>query len=307
MRNNTLEKILSGKPLAKLIQSKIKFLIAQESLQPKMALMQIGEDPASSYYVQNIINIGNKLGCEVLYNQYPADFTQEDLLTILDDANTDPSINGIMIQKPLPPSFDELKIAESINPKKDIDCFHPVNLGRIILEEDGLFPCTPLAVICTLRYYNIETQGSHIVIIGRSNIVGKPLSNMLLWKKPYANATVTVCHSKSKNIKELTRSADILIAALGRPSFVTEDMIKAESVLIDVGINQITDKDGKQRYVGDIDYNTCFDKAAAITPVPGGIGSVTSSLLFLNLLKACFTAHNINKSIDDFLNYIFIE
>ncbi len=302
-----MEKILSGKPLAKLIQSKIKFLIAQESLQPKMALMQIGEDPASSYYVQNIINIGNKLGCEVLYNQYPADFTQEDLLAILDDANTDPSINGIMIQKPLPPSFDELKIAESINPKKDIDCFHPVNLGRIILEEDGLFPCTPLAVICTLRYYNIEVQGNHIVIIGRSNIVGKPLSNMLLWKKPYANATVTVCHSRSKNIKELTRSADILIAALGRPSFVTEDMIKAESVLIDVGINQITDKDGKQRYVGDIDYNTCFDKAAAITPVPGGIGSVTSSLLFLNLLKTCFTAHNINKSIDDFLNYIFIE
>ncbi len=302
-----MEKILSGKPLAKLIQSKIKFLIAQEGIQPKMFLIQVGEDPASSYYVQNIINIGNKLGCEVLYNQYPANFTPEDLLTVLDYANTDPSINGIMLQKPLPPSFDELKIAESINPQKDIDCLHPINLGHIILEKDGLVPCTPLAVIYILRYYKIEVEGKHIVIIGRSNIVGKPLANMFLWKKPYANATVTVCHSRTKNLKDITCSADILIAALGKPSFVKEEMIKPESVLIDVGINQITDKDGNQFYVGDIDYNSCFDKVNAITPVPGGIGSITTSLLFLNLLKACFTARHINKSIDDFLNYILFE
>jgi methylenetetrahydrofolate dehydrogenase (NADP+)/methenyltetrahydrofolate cyclohydrolase len=302
-----LEKILSGKPLAKLIQSKIKSLIENERFQPKMLLIQIGEDPASSYYVQNINNIGNKLGCEVLNNIYPADFSQDDLLTVLDNANRDISINGIMLQKPLPSSFDELKIAETISPQKDIDCLNPINLGRIILEEDGLFPCTPLAVICTLKYYKIEVEGKHIVIIGRSSIVGKPLANMLLWKKPYANATVTVCHSRTKNLEELTRSADILIAALGKPAFVTEDMIQSDSILIDVGINQITDKEGRQLYVGDIDYNSCFDKALAITPVPGGIGSVTSSLLFLNLVKACFSAHHINKSIDDFLNYILLE
>ncbi|MBW6513911.1 MAG: bifunctional 5,10-methylenetetrahydrofolate dehydrogenase/5,10-methenyltetrahydrofolate cyclohydrolase [Candidatus Syntrophosphaera sp.] len=300
-----MEKVLSGKPIAARIKANIKAWVQECELAPKMFLIQLGKDPAAEFYVQNIIATGAKLGCEVKLLDLPADTSQSQLLAEIRTANADSSIHGIMIQKPLPGHIEDGIVASSVAPEKDIDCLNPVNLGKIILEEDGLVPATPLAVLSMLKYYRITVQGARVLIIGRSSIVGKPLANMLLWKKSYANASVTVCHSRSKNLKELTRSADIVIAALGRPEFVTADMIKENCVLIDVGINEKIAPDGKSRYVGDVDYNSCLDKALAITPVPGGVGSVTTPLLFLNLLKACMAASGQNKTVDDFLGLIF--
>lgn len=302
-----METLLSGKPIATLIRGKIKELIAEHGIRPTMQLIQSGHDPASAYYVQNIVSTGTKLGCEVQLHNLPADIGQSELMAIIASANADPAIHGIMLQKPLPRHLDDAQAGESIDPSKDIDCLNPVNLGRIILSQDALTPCTPMAVLCTLRHYKVPVAGKHAVIIGRSAIVGKPLANMLLWKKAWADASVTVCHSRSENLADLTQTADILIAALGRAEFVTADMIKKNSVLIDVGINEKIGADGKTGYVGDIDFNSCAAKALAITPVPGGIGSVTTSLLWLNLLKAALGAQGTNKNIDDFLDFIFRE
>lgn len=302
-----MEKVLYGKPLAALIRARIKELIAEHGLAPRMRLIQTGNDPAASYYVQNIVSSGSKLGCEVQLASLPANVGQAELLSLIAAANAEPQTHGIMLQKPLPRQIDDALAGASIDPAKDIDCLNPVNLGRILLGEDSLLPATALAVLCTLGHYRVPVAGQHVVIIGRSAIVGKPLANMLLWKKPWANASVTICHSRSANLEELTRGADILVAALGQAEFVQPEMIKNNSVLIDVGINEQKRADGKPGYVGDIDYNACYGKALAITPVPGGIGSVTTSLLFLNLLKAALAAQGINKTVDDFLDFIFKE
>jgi methylenetetrahydrofolate dehydrogenase (NADP+)/methenyltetrahydrofolate cyclohydrolase len=270
-----------------------------------MVLIQVGHDPAADYYVQNIIKTGAKLGCQVDPLPLPPDCGQQRLLDEIRRASEDPSIHGIMLQKPLPQDIDDLAAGLAIAPGKDLDGLNPENLGRIVLEADAMVPCTPLGVYATLRHYRIPVQGSRVVIIGRSAIVGKPLANILLWKNVFANATVTVCHSRSRDLGSITRGADILVAAIGRAGFVTAGMIRDGSVLLDVGINEVSTPEGVQSYVGDIDYNGCFDKAMAITPVPGGIGTITTSLLFLNLLKACLAAEGRNKSIDDFLNLIF--
>ncbi|MGC9362898.1 MAG: bifunctional 5,10-methylenetetrahydrofolate dehydrogenase/5,10-methenyltetrahydrofolate cyclohydrolase [Candidatus Syntrophosphaera sp.] len=300
-----MEKVLSGKPISARIRKVIKETISSNFLNPRMKLFQVGSDPASKFYIQNIIRQGEKLGCKIDLLDLPFQTSQDELLEYIRSANEDSSVHGIMVQKPLPKHINDTIAGASIYPNKDIDCLNPVNLGKIVLQEDSLLPATPFAVLCTLRYYNVPVQGSHVLIIGRSSIVGKPLANMLLWKKNYTNASVTVCHSRSKDLADLTRSADIVVAALGKAEFVTADMIKENCVLIDVGINEKTDADGTTSYVGDIDYNSCYDKALAITPVPGGIGSVTTSLLFLNLCKACLADGGINKSIDDFLALIF--
>lgn len=302
-----MEKVLSGKPLASLIRRKIKEIRGQYNLTPRMLLIQSGSDPASTYYVHNIVSSAAKLGCEVSLETLPADISQADLLSLIASANANPAIHGIMLEKPLPGHIDDALAGECIDPAKDIDCLNPVNLGKIILSQDALLPCTPLAVLCTLRYYQVPVAGKHAVIIGRSAIVGKPLANMLLWKKPWADASVTVCHSRSQDLAGITQSADILIAALGQAEFVKAPLIKKNSILIDVGINERITAEAKVTYVGDIDYNSCLDKALAITPVPGGIGSVTTSLLFLNLLKAALGAAGINKTVDDFLDFVFKE
>ncbi|MDZ4183332.1 MAG: bifunctional 5,10-methylenetetrahydrofolate dehydrogenase/5,10-methenyltetrahydrofolate cyclohydrolase [Candidatus Cloacimonadaceae bacterium] len=300
-----MEKILSGKPIASAIKAHLKTLCAELDIHPAMSLIQVGGDPASDYYVQNIISNGRKLGMEISLNSLPTTISQDELIGIIDQANQDPAIDGIMLQKPLPGHIDDIAVGMAIAADKDIDSLNPVNLGKILLETDSLLPNTPAAVYATLRYYSIPVSGKHAVIIGRSSIVGKPLANMLLWKNPTANATVTVCHSKSQNLSEITRSADILIAAIGKANFVTAEMIKKDAILIDVGINEVLDPSGKPSYVGDIDYNSCFDKALAITPVPGGIGTITSALLMYNLLKTRLIKLNRNKSIDDFLSLIF--
>lgn len=299
------DKLLAGKPLAALIRASIKELIAEYRLQPRMLLIQAGTDPASAFYVQNIVDSGSKLGCEVNLLTLPESVSQPELLDLVQKANTDSATHGIMVQRPLPKGIDDHELACEVDPGKDIDCLNPVNLGNILLERDCLLPCTPLAVLCTLIHYQIPAAGRNVVIIGRSAVVGKPLANMLLWKKPYANASVTVCHSRSVDLPEFTRSADILIAAMGVPAFVKAHMVKPGSVLIDVGINPVNRADGKVGYVGDIDFEPCLEKASAITPVPGGIGTITTSLLFLNLVRAALAQGGTNKNIDDFLGLIF--
>lgn len=302
-----MEKVLSGKPIATAIKDFVSKTCHEQDIHPVMALFQVGNDPASDYYVQSIIKNGAKLGCEVRLENLDCSVTEDEFLSRIHKANIDTVVDGIMVQKPLPRHISDTKLAEAIAPGKDIDCLNPSNLGRIMADIPGLLPCTPLAVYVLLDYYRVPIQGRKVVILGRSTTVGKPLANMLLWKRDTANATVTVCHSKSVELAEITASADILVAAIGSAGFVKADMVSPNSVLIDVGINEVTGTDGKTGYVGDIDYNMCFDKALAITPVPGGIGTVTSALLFLNLTQACLNRDGSNKSIDDFLPLIFSE
>ncbi|MDI3503247.1 MAG: methylenetetrahydrofolate dehydrogenase / methenyltetrahydrofolate cyclohydrolase [Candidatus Cloacimonadota bacterium] len=300
-----MDKILKGKAIAVAINQASKALIEEFDLQPKMRLIQVGEDPASSYYVQSIIKNAAKLGCAVELMSLDKDCSQDELLRIIKVANSDPHIQGIMLQKPLPKRFDDSLINISIHPDKDIDALHPLNLGKILIEEDGFLPNTPAAVFYTLKYYRIDPQGKNLVILGRSNVVGKPLANMLLWKKPYANATVTVCHSRTENLKEICQGADILISAIGRAHFVTPDMIKDGVILIDVGINKFTQADGSISYVGDVDYDACYNKASALTPVPGGVGRITTSLLYLNLVRASLIDRKVNKNVDEYIDLVF--
>ena len=280
------EKVLSGKPVAKAIQDDVIAGISRLTLPPVMALILLGNDPASGFYVENIIRMGTKLGCEIHLLEYPENTTTAELVSHIAKFNQDNAVHGIMIQKPLPRHIDEISINNSVNPAKDIDGINPVNLGKIFLEQSCFVPNTAAAVIEMIRYYNIEINGNRVVILGRSPVVGKPLAGLLLHKTAYGNATVTVCHSQSRNLKQITAEADILIAAIGKARFVTPEMIKSGAVCLDVGINQIMSPEGKSTYVGDIDYEACLEKASALTPVPGGIGSVTTILLFKNLLKA---------------------
>ncbi|PKN80448.1 MAG: bifunctional 5,10-methylene-tetrahydrofolate dehydrogenase/5,10-methylene-tetrahydrofolate cyclohydrolase [Candidatus Cloacimonetes bacterium HGW-Cloacimonetes-1] len=299
-----INKILSGKPIAKQLREQIQSTVQSSGIQPGMLLIQVGADPASDYYVQNIIKTGNKLGCSVIYRILDISIDQNTLIEIIQEGNIDPTIHGIMIQKPLPKTIDEKIINSTISPEKDIDGIHPMNLGRIMVEDEYLLPCTPSAVLKTIEFYGIPTAGKHVVIIGRSTVVGKPLAALLIRKTYPGDATVTICHSKTHKLHLITRTADIIVAAIGKPNFITEDMIGDNTVLIDVGINLITNPDSTDQYVGDIDYKSCFDKALAITPVPGGIGTITTSVLFENLLRTALVQEQ-NKSVDDFATVIF--
>jgi methylenetetrahydrofolate dehydrogenase (NADP+)/methenyltetrahydrofolate cyclohydrolase len=264
----------------------VKSMIEVNRLTPVMALLRLSDDPASGYYVQNIIKHGNRLGCEVRPVILNETITSPELLAIIQKYNSDNEINGVMIQKPLPRHIDGNLIDNAVYPEKDIDGINPVNLGRLFLEQDAFAPCTAEAVIETMKYYGIETEGRQTVILGRSAVVGKPLAGLLLHKKPFGNATVTVCHSKSANLNEVIQSADILVAAIGKANYVTNGMISENTVCLDVGINAVPDAEKGTVYVGDVDYNSCYNKALAISPVPGGIGSVTTAVLFRNLVKA---------------------
>ncbi|MDP8203066.1 MAG: bifunctional 5,10-methylenetetrahydrofolate dehydrogenase/5,10-methenyltetrahydrofolate cyclohydrolase, partial [Candidatus Tenebribacter mawsonii] len=280
-------KRLSGKKIAKEIFAGIKEDIEQQQITPKLVILLIGNDPAAEYYVQNLEKKGLKIGIEVETSILNASIDQQSLLEKINTLNKDPFVNGIMLQKPLPAQLDESEIVMMINPQKDVDAFHPINMGNLVLEKEGFIPATPAAVLELLSYYEIETSGKHIVIVGRSDIVGKPMANLLLRKDKTGNATVTICHSRTKDLAYHTKQADILIAAIGKPQFIKPDMINENAIIIDVGVNQIEDAEKGYRYVGDVDYSGCFDKAAAITPVPGGIGTITTSVLLKNVLFAC--------------------
>ncbi|MDP8200901.1 MAG: bifunctional 5,10-methylenetetrahydrofolate dehydrogenase/5,10-methenyltetrahydrofolate cyclohydrolase [Candidatus Tenebribacter burtonii] len=285
---------LSGKKIAKEIFARIKEDIELKKITPKLVILFIGNDPAAEYYVQNLEKKGLKVGIIVETLILPESIDQSSLLGKIDILNNNSEVNGIMLQKPLPAKLDESEIVMKINPQKDVDAFHPINMGNLVLDKEGFIPATPAAVLELLSYYEIETSGKHIVIVGRSDIVGKPMANLLLRKNKTGNATVTICHSRTKDLAYHTKQADILIAAIGKPQFIKPEMINENAIIIDVGVNQIEDAEKGYRYVGDVDYSGCFDKAAAITPVPGGIGTITTSVLLNNVLFA----YNLQNKID---------
>ncbi len=294
-----MEKILFGKKVAKKILEDLKVEVEKLSnigVVPLLTIFMVGKDPASDYYSQNIIKNGNKLGIKINLISLQKDIQEDELIKQIEDANVDSDAHGILLQMPLPFHLQADKVTMAINPEKDVDSLHPLNAGKLLLGKECFIPCTPAAVLELIKFYNINTDGSKVVILGRSNIVGKPLANLLLKKCKYANATVTVCHSHTKDLEEITKSADILISAIGRPYFVTENKVKKDSIIIDVGINRILDKDSKQyKFVGDIDYENVFEKVKAITPVPGGIGSITIATLMSNIIKATNISLKENK------------
>lgn len=273
--------ILSGKEVSAKIKERMKTEVNElkaKGLTPGLAVIIVGDDPASKVYVGRKEAMCAELGIYSEKYALPADTTQEDLTALVKRLNNEPSIHGILVQLPLPAHLDEKAIINTISPEKDVDAFHPVNVGKIMIGDYDFVPCTPAGIMELIAESGVEIEGKRCVVIGRSNIVGKPMSMLLLHK----NGTVTTCHSKTVNIKEITASADILVAAVGRAGFVTADMVKSGAVVIDVGMNRL--KDG--RLVGDVDFESVAKVARAITPVPGGVGPMTISMLMKNTLTA---------------------
>ena len=276
-----MSQIIDGKELAKNIRLKLKDEVEElkkAEIHPKLAVIMVGDDKASKVYVKNKSKACEDVGIEYQEHILSATTKMEELLELIEKLNNDETIHGILVQSPLPQGLDANEAFRTISPQKDVDGFNPINVGKLSLNQDCFVSCTPFGIIKMLEAYNIEMQGAHAVIIGRSNIVGKPLAQCLLNK----NATVTICHSKTKNLKEMTKQADILIAAIGKPKFVTEDMVKEGATVIDVGINRMDD--GK--LLGDTDFETIKEKASYITPVPGGVGPMTIAMLMHNVVKA---------------------
>jgi methylenetetrahydrofolate dehydrogenase (NADP+) / methenyltetrahydrofolate cyclohydrolase len=260
------------------------------NLQPGLAVVLVGEDPASKVYVNMKVKKCEELGIFSDKRVLPKDATQEQVLATVKELNEDNKIHGILVQSPPPPQIDEAAIVEAINPLKDVDCFHAQNVGKMLLgDEKGFLPCTPHGVMVLLERSGIDPSGKHAVVLGRSNIVGKPMMALLVQKAKGANATVTVCHSRTGNISDYTNQADILIAAIGKPEFVTADMVKDGAVVIDVGINRVDDDSAPRGYrlAGDVAYDEVAEKASLITPVPGGVGPMTIAMLLHNAVKAC--------------------
>jgi len=288
------ENIISGKRISKIIHQETlaesKKLMEEHNLQPGLVVVLIGEDPASQVYVNMKEKKSKELGFYSEKIVLDKDATMDEVLNLIDKLNKDPKINGILAQSPPPPQIDEAKVIDAIDPAKDVDCFHPVNVGKMLIgNTDGFYPCTPYGIMKLLEYSDVDPSGKHAVIIGRSNIVGKPMMSLLVQKAKGANATVTVCHSRTKNIPELASQADIVIAAIGKAEFVTADMIKEGAVVIDVGINRVEAPGTKKGYklVGDVAFDEVSKKASLITPVPGGVGPMTIAMLMQNTLKAC--------------------
>jgi len=288
------ENIISGKRISKIIHQETlaesKKLMEDHNLQPGLVVVLIGEDPASQVYVNMKEKKSKELGFYSEKIVLDKDASMDEVLNLIDKLNKDPKINGILVQSPPPPQIDEAKVIDAIDPAKDVDCFHPVNVGKMLIgNTDGFYPCTPYGIMKLLEYSDVDPSGKHAVIIGRSNIVGKPMMSLLVQKAKGANATVTVCHSRTKNIPELASQADIVIAAIGKAKFVTADMIKEGAVVIDVGINRVEAPGTKKGYklVGDVAFEEVSKKASLITPVPGGVGPMTIAMLMQNTLKAC--------------------
>jgi len=252
-------------------------LKSQYARTPGLAVVLVGDDPASAVYVRNKNKRCREIGFTSFEHRLPSSTRENQLLNLIRDLNRDEAVNGILVQLPLPKPIDAQRVLEAIDPEKDVDGFHPLNLGRLARGGSGLFPCTPVGVIELLDYYKIDIDGKNAVVLGRSNIVGKPLAFLLLRR----NATVTLCHSHTRDLPQLARSADLLFAAIGKPGFVTADMVRPEAVVIDVGISRV---DGKLK--GDVDFDPVAQKAAWITPVPGGVGPMTIAMLMNNTLMA---------------------
>jgi methylenetetrahydrofolate dehydrogenase (NADP+)/methenyltetrahydrofolate cyclohydrolase len=281
-------KIIDGKQVAADMRAELKVKVTklkdETGLVPGLAVVLVGEDPASKSYVTAKERACADIGIFSDDNRLGADTTQEDLMALVEKLNNDDRIHGILVQLPLPSHLDESQVLLAIDPNKDVDGFHPVNVGKMVVGEEAFLPCTPHGVIQLLLKSNVKIEGAEVVIVGRSNIVGKPLANMLIQKNPTGNATVTVCHTRTKNLAEHVKRADIVIAAAGRPNTVTADMIKDGAVVIDVGVNRVEDATKKRGYrlVGDVEFDAVKEKASLITPVPGGVGPMTITMLLYN-------------------------
>ncbi len=283
--------VISGTEIAKQIRQELKqevtLLKYKQDLVPGLATILIGDDPASQVYINAKVKICQELGIFSVKHILPADINEPTLLALIKRLNKDHKVHGILVQLPLPQHINESNVIMAIDPKKDVDSFHPVNVGKLMIGEPDYLPCTPQGIQQLLLRSGIETEGAEVVIVGRSNIVGKPIANMLLQKKPGANATVTVCHTATRDIAAHTRRADILIVAAGKAKAITADMVKEGVVVIDVGIHRIgKTAEGKSILCGDVDFDSVKEKAKAITPVPGGVGPMTIAMLMTNTVKA---------------------
>lgn len=284
-------KIISGTEVAKAIRTELKEevtnLHSQHQVVPGLVTILVGEDPASQSYVAAKNKTAKELGIYSEQITLPADTQEAELLQLVEKCNSNPKINGILVQLPLPKHINEAKVLYAIDPDKDVDGFHPVNVGKMVLGEQCFLPCTPHGILELLKRSGVETSGAEVVIIGRSNIVGKPIANLMLQKREAGNATITLCHTRTKDIAFHTKRADIIIAAVGVAKMVTADMVKDGVVVIDVGVNRIGMSDsGKAILAGDVDFEGVKEKASFITPVPGGVGPMTITMLMKNTVQA---------------------
>ena len=280
--------IIDGKKVSAQVKEQVRIEteeLVKKGIKPGLAVIIVGDDPASRVYVNNKKKACEKVGFLSKEFALPATTTQEELLALVNELNEDKEINGILCQLPLPKGLDEKAVIESISPLEDVDAFHASNVGKIMIGDYDFLPCTPAGVMEMLHSYNIPVEGKECVVIGRSNIVGKPMAMLLL----HENGTVTITHSRTKNLKEVTKRADILVAAIGKPKFVTADMVKEGAVVIEVGM----DRDENGKLCGDVDFENVKEKCSAITPVPGGVGPMTIAVLMKNTLKACKIQNNL--------------
>jgi methylenetetrahydrofolate dehydrogenase (NADP+)/methenyltetrahydrofolate cyclohydrolase len=291
-------KLINGNEVAQQIREELKQEVTQikekYNVTPGLVTILVGESPASISYVTAKQKTSKELGFYSIQDNQPANITEEELLKLIDKYNQDPKIHGILVQLPLPKHINETKILYAIDPKKDVDGFHPVNVGKLMIGEADFLPCTPAGIQQLLIRSGTKIDGAEVVVVGRSNIVGKPITNILLQKQKGANATVTICHTGTKDMAFHTKRADILIVAAGKPKAVTADMVKEGVVVIDVGVNRIgMTPEGKAKLCGDVDFDGVKEKASAITPVPGGVGPMTITMLMMNTVKAAKVAAGI--------------
>lgn len=283
--------IIDGKQVAADMRAELKAEVerlAGEGIVPGLGVILVGEDPASKSYVAAKERACEETGIYSEDNRLPADTSQEDLMALVKKMNEDPKIDGILVQLPLPKHLNESEVLLVIDPQKDVDGFHPMNVGKMVVGEEAFLPCTPHGVIQLLLRKGVKIEGANVVIVGRSNIVGKPLANMLIQKSEKGNATVTVCHTRTKDLTKHTLQADIIVAAAGRPDTITADMVREGVVVIDVGVNRVEDATRKKGYrlVGDVDFDAVKEKASLITPVPGGVGPMTITMLLYNTVES---------------------
>ena len=276
-----MTQIIDGKKISAEIKDELKQEVAAMKAEGKeiaLAVIQVGEDPASSVYMRNKKKACEYIGITSVSYEIPEDSTQQELLDLVEKCNKDPKINGILVQLPLPPHMDEDAVIHAIDPKKDVDGFHPVSVGNMVIGNDGFLPCTPAGIIELLKRSGVEIGGKECVVVGRSNIVGKPMSMLLLRE----NGTVTVCHSRTRNLREVCSRADILVVAVGRPKFIDASYVKEGAVIIDVGIH----RNENNKLCGDVDFDAVKEKTSAITPVPGGVGPMTIAMLMKNCVQS---------------------
>jgi len=284
-------KLMDGKLVAEKIKEELKIESAKlidAGTDPHLAAILVGDDPASQTYVRNKEKACHEVGIVSSIYRQSASMTEKELLTMIDFINHDPEVHGLIVQLPLPSHIDPEKVIMQIDPAKDVDGFHPINIGRMVQGLPAYLPATPFGVLKLLEHYKVETEGKHCVVLGRSNIVGTPMSILMSRKAYPGNATVTLCHSKTKNLEEISRSADILISAIGQPEFVNADMVKEGAVVIDVGIHRVPSAETQSGYrlIGDVKFDEVSKKASLITPVPGGVGLMTIVSLLLNTIRA---------------------